>query len=131
MILRSFAVRGVAGAMPREGNFTAKVTEFLGVAPRPDGFAICTLCDEEPRYGQGILLPNGVIPPAAPGAQRWDFFVRTDNEPPPPGRQVRNRANGQTGVLQPKFLGGAALGDGVAFVFVTPHEVPAGAEFLP
>ena len=47
-----------------------------------------------------------------------------------PNQQYRDIATGQTGVLAPRFLGAAALGDGVAFVFVTPHDAPEGAEFV-
>jgi len=131
MIVRSFAVRGAGGAMPREGNFLARVSEFLGIAARPDGFAILALCDETPRPGQGILLPAGVQPSPEPGAQRWDFFVRVDNEAPPAGRKIRSIGTTRVGIVQPRFLGAAALGEGVAFVFVMPHEAPEGAEFVP
>jgi hypothetical protein len=108
MILRSFTVRIASGAVPREGYLTARVEEFLGVIPRPDGFAILTLCDEpEPKAaGKGLLLPTGAVPVTAPGAKRWDFFIRVDLETPP----------------QARFLGGVALGEGVIFVFVAPHE---------
>jgi hypothetical protein len=108
MIVRSFAVRGAGGTMPREGYLTARVFEFLGVIPRPDGFAILTICDEEARAGQGVLLPVGAAPVVAPGAKRWDFFIRVDNEPPPE---------------LARFLGGVALGEGVIFVFVAAHDL--------
>jgi hypothetical protein len=141
MILRSFAVRGPNGAIPREGRFTARVTEFLGLAPRYDGFAILALCDEKVRAGQGIIVPDGFVSlhSAEPGAERWDYFVRVDGEPPPPGRRVRKilrpgstttTAPGQEGITQPRFLGGAAMGDGVAFVFVAPHDAPEGMEYV-
>ena len=123
--IRSFFVPDGA----REGAFRAKVSQFVGVCPQPGGFAIMTVCDEQPQAGATLIMPNGgTARPPTEGSTNYMAVLRGENESPPAPLPIRNRETKQAGLIQWQIAGTVFASGRPIVAYIAP--TPFGNESL-